>query len=74
MIQHENEMCPRVGALWRSCRFTPRYDTTEPSAALEAQLGRSWAISEQDKERLMVQQTYVQDVCLTCGRVIERHG
>ena len=73
MIQHENEMCPRIGKLWRSCYFTPRYDTFEPSPALETQLGRSWAISEQDKERLQVQTIYVQDVCRTCGRVVQRY-
>lgn len=74
MIQHKNEMCPRIGKLWRSCRFEPRYDVREPSDALEKQLGRAWAIDEQDKERLTVQTVYVQDICVSCGRVVQRYG
>lgn len=74
MIQHKNEMCPRIGKLWRSCKFVARYDVFEPSNALEEQLGRAWALSEKDKTALKVQTVYVQDVCVTCGRVIERHG
>lgn len=74
MIQHENEMCPRIGKLWRSCRFEPRYDIFEPSDALEKQLGRAWALSEKDKKALEIQQIYVQDVCVNCGRVVQRYG
>lgn len=74
MIQHENEMCPRIGKLWRSCKFEARYDVFEPSKALEDQLGRAWALSEKEKNDLMLQNIYVQDICLTCGRVVQRHG
>lgn len=74
MIQHENEMCPRIGKIWRSCHFEPRYDTFEPSKALEEQLGRAWNLSENDKKALKLQTVYVQDVCKTCGRVVQRHG
>ena len=74
MIQRENEMCPRIGKLWRSCKFEARYDVFEPSKALEDQLGRSWALSEKDKKALKVQNIYVQDVCVTCGRVVQRYG
>jgi hypothetical protein len=73
MIQRLDEMCPRVGALWRSCRFEPRYDTYEPSQALEDQMRRAWTVSDIDKERLQRQKIYVQDVCSVCGRVIQRY-
>lgn len=73
MIQQKNEMCSRIGALWRSCKFEPRYDTYEPSQALEAQMSRAWTVSDLDKERLQRQKIYVQDVCSVCGRVIQRY-
>lgn len=59
--------CPRINA-WRGCKFEPRYDlgrcdlsgfssVTNPSSA--------------NLERFR-QKTYVRDVCVRCGRTIER--
>ena len=66
------DMCPRVGALWRSCYFKPRYDTYTPSMELKQVIARQWNASPKDREMLREETIYVQDVCQTCGKVIKR--
>jgi hypothetical protein len=74
MLLKENEMCSRIGKLWRGCRFESRYDVFEPTVTLQKKLEAAWSITELDKEKLLMQKIYVQDVCIRCGRVIDRNG
>lgn len=68
----ENELCPRIGLWFKGCKFEPRYDTYSPTDALISQVNKQWALSEKDKELLSETQIYIQDICIRCGKVIER--
>ncbi len=63
--------CPRRDAWFRGCRFEPRYDLGEPCVTKVQSpfAGQSAKIIETSKPR-----TYVRDVCVTCGRTVEREG
>lgn len=64
------EQCPRLGKLFRGCKFEARYDITEPDPVLSLTLSIQWALSESDKDRLVKTSTYVHDICTTCGKII----
>jgi hypothetical protein len=63
--------CPRKGKLVRGCRWEGRYDHRGPSQALEHALGRAWSFKG-NAAPYEVRDTYVRDVCRTCGAVRER--
>ena len=53
-----------------ACRFEPRYDRTSPEAMPKVSLSDPFglpAVIESFKS-----QTYIRDVCIRCGRTIER--
>lgn len=64
--------CPRLGRFFRGCRFVARYDTSGPTSELRNALSLQWGMSERDKDRLVETETYVHDICTTCGRVVDR--
>lgn len=63
--------CPRFGKMVRSCKFEPRYDEGVPTAAqptsYHGPAGGVARMLEASKPR-----TYVRDVCVRCGKTIER--
>lgn len=66
--------CPYAGNTWMMslrCKFEPRYDT-EPS---RLSIGESRGIDAEELEALAKQYqrvTYVQDVCVKCGKTADR--
>lgn len=64
--------CPRLGKLFRGCKFEPRYHTISPTSDLVAVIHQQWSVSETDKDRLVVDRTYVHDVCVRCGTICHR--
>lgn len=62
--------CPRKNKWFRPCKFVPRYDVVEPSQSLCATIARQWGTSEIDKELLLVHTTYVHDICVNCGKIV----
>lgn len=59
--------CPRRDRWIRGCRFEPRYDEGESTMGGKGSAGRVLELVEASKPK-----TYVRDVCVTCGRTIER--
>ena len=63
--------CERKNAWWRGCRFEARYDApaAEFPAAFEFQgtAASMRAIVEAKRPK-----TYIRDVCIRCGKTIER--
>ena len=62
--------CPRAGKWIGGCRFEGRweYGASRPASF-------AWGISVADQERLThatKPKTYVRDVCVTCGRTVEK--
>jgi hypothetical protein len=61
--------CSRLGRPFKGCKFEARYDS-EPSNG--AGLTSVKGFNPERIERLLIKRTYVRDVCVTCGKVIER--
>lgn len=74
--------CPRFGKLIGGCRFEPRYDRgasilrVKPGQrpifeadAVQGRVDSLLALAEQYRP-----QYYVRDVCIRCGRTVEREG
>jgi hypothetical protein len=62
--------CPRAGKWIRGCRFEARHEYGRPTSA---DIGWGWRTA--DVERLLKASrpwVYVRDVCVTCGKTIER--
>jgi hypothetical protein len=61
--------CPRIGKLFRACKWSPRFDLGTPT--LDGDLsGPAAALVialEASKPK-----TYIRDVCETCGKTLER--
>lgn len=55
--------CPRLGRLFGGCRFRPRYDTVSGGDPIIAMLSDSRGQLQAQPAR----QTYICDVCETCG-------
>ncbi len=51
-------------------KFRPRYDVVPNIEILEGMSCRGW--SPQDLQELISKKTYIQDVCIKCGKIIER--
>ena len=60
------EQCKRVATLWQGCRFEPRYDERMGPIPPGARFDDHTAL---DYFRV---KEYVCDVCVRCGRVIDR--
>ena len=61
--------CPRNGWLAGTCKFEPRYDISEPLLP-----ANTTKISDPEMAETFKRKTYVRDVCVRCGRTIERTG
>jgi len=62
--------CPYAGRTWPHvrCKFEPRYDLASPDFSQFASIDRMpSSFVEQLRKK-----TYVRDVCVTCGKTIER--
>jgi hypothetical protein len=76
-------VCPRAGKLFRGCRFEGRYDTPllsrfDETFGMFTRMTTEPVPGEPTKVRIVQpeppKKTYVRDVCVTCGRTIERQG
>lgn len=64
--------CPRAGKWIRGCRFEARHDA---GPARELTPDELYWIDVGDREaalRAVRPQTYILDICVTCGKTIER--
>ncbi len=62
--------CPRFGKFWNGCRFQARFDESEPT--LEITQYRGSMVSYIEALKASKKRTYVRDVCIRCGRTVER--
>lgn len=61
--------CPRRGA-WIGCNFEPRYDLSPADISrFESIKGNAAPLLEALRSK-----TYVHDICVRCGRVVERNA
>ncbi len=65
-----SEDCKRAGRIFGGCHFAPRYDLGPADVSRFTSLSGAGAGSFLEKLR---KQTYVRDVCVRCGKTIERH-
>jgi len=63
--------CPRRDAWLRGCRFEPRYDEGSANGEVEGSMSKECLTEVLEKMRTRI---YVRDVCVTCGRTVEREG
>jgi len=64
--------CSRIGKWFRGCKFEARYDIYTPTKELKDIISRQWNTSPNDKDKLLEEMIYVQDVCVVCGKVVAR--
>jgi hypothetical protein len=69
--------CPRFGKFFRGCLFVGRYDSIAPSAEVIAAMQSivdSGQLENEIAEALetLSSSTYVRDVCIRCGKTVER--
>lgn len=62
--------CPREGKWIGGCKFEPRYDEGPADLSAFRQIDQ---MTEAALDRFRPK-TYVRDVCVTCGKTIERAG
>lgn len=71
-----SDLCPRAGRWIGGCRFEARFDVGAPAVKLPLGVAPGevlWVPSEQVAAlHASKPQTYVRDVCVRCGRTIER--
>jgi hypothetical protein len=66
--------CPRAGKWIGGCRFEARFDRYQPRVLTEKEI---YWLDVNDRVPALAaasSTTYVRDVCVTCGRTIERQG
>ena len=62
--------CLRFGKFWNGCRYEARYDIGKPTWVPEEVSGTAAGVAvvmESSRPK-----TYVRDVCIRCGRTVER--
>ena len=64
--------CSRIGKWFRGCKFEARYDIYTPTKELKDIISRQWNTTPRDKDKLLEEMIYVQDVCVVCGKVVAR--
>lgn len=64
--------CSRIGKWFRGCKFEARYDIYTPTKELKDIISRQWNTTQNDKDKLLEEMIYVQDVCEVCGKVVAR--
>lgn len=72
MADNLSSECPRAGRWWRGCKFEARYDREAP--AFDDPFYMTYLVGEAAKVAAggKSKATYVRDVCVRCGRTIER--
>lgn len=60
--------CSRQNRWIGGCKWEPRYHVVEPTLALGRVLERQWHTTQEDRDQLVRQVTYVGEVCVRCGR------
>ena len=69
--------CDRRGKWIGGCKFEARFDEVPPACRLDSEL-LNMMINDSTKYvvaltiREMTQQTYVHDICTTCGKIVTR--
>lgn len=66
--------CPRRDKWFRGCRFEPRYDKGEPREMTADELYWFDITSRVEALRTLCPRTYIHDLCVTCGKVVDRGG
>ena len=66
--------CSRAGRWIGGCKFEPRYDLSEPDQSLRDTVRYADEIPAYTVKLLVNKSTYVRDVCVRCGKTIERSG
>lgn len=66
--------CRRTVFGFKKCRFEPRYDVGPARALNAATLDALFPVGEDIVAALKAsrQKTYVQDVCIACGKIVKR--
>lgn len=82
-IVHDFQICTDRGAFGglfgsrKRCRFRPRYDESGPALELLNELASTLFESNLTPElaaQLQSTQTYVGDICVSCGKFVERRA
>lgn len=63
--------CPRAGKWIRGCRFEARFDIG-PGVVSDRAVAEAWPSDLPNLHRAAKPSTYVRDICVTCGRSVER--
>jgi hypothetical protein len=63
--------CSRKNKWFRACKFEARYDVQEPTTALINMISRQWGVSDYHLDKLTIKETYICDVCVTCGNIVK---
>lgn len=73
--------CPRRDKWFRGCRFEPRYDVPMEDRYGHRAMWQSYELHPNPdgktctiKEQPPPTKRYVQDVCVRCGKVVDRGG
>jgi len=61
--------CPKQGKWFGGCKFEARYDLGVPDLSQFASIERGMTSKVLEQFR---KKTYVRDVCVTCGKTIDR--
>jgi len=64
-------ICPRGNRIFRRCRFEPRYDYA-PMGDVKLGPFEGPASTIEKIYKLIQRKTYVCDVCVRCGLIVER--
>lgn len=66
--------CPRFGKLFGGCRFEPRYDEPTIASLFSSSTFASLKIDGKAAsiEDITPTKKYIRDVCIRCGKTIER--
>lgn len=62
-------VCLRLGKWIGGCKFEPRYDLSAAKPVKMREADAVTALEVLDRHR---DSTYVRDICVTCGRTVER--
>lgn len=64
------DTCPRIGKWFRGCQYKARYDHLAPTIDNDNYTG--WKTDYLDALEISKPEIYVRDVCIRCGRTVER--
>jgi hypothetical protein len=64
--------CPRLGKLFKGCKFSPRYDTVSATGPRDSELFALAFTGTRAPQQTPARETYLCDVCETCGKTLFR--